>query len=51
MCIVCVKSSPSAAAVYKAHHDTIEDHAVDGGEDQSLERFLVSNDGAEGTRI
>ena len=32
------------ATAYKALWDTIEEHVIDGGDDQSLEFFIHSND-------
>ena len=42
----CVKKSTQrgGSSVYKALRDTLEQHVIDGGDDQSLEFFIHSND-------
>ena len=46
ICKVCVKKSTQhgGSSVYKALRDTLEQHVIDGGDDQSLEYFIHSND-------
>ena len=44
------KSTSRGATAYKALRDTVEEHVIDGGDDQSLELFIHSND-AEIRRI
>ena len=46
ICNVCVKKSTQrgGSSVYKALRDTLEQHVIDGGDDQSLEFFVHSND-------
>ena len=42
----CVKKSTQCggSSVYKALRDTLEQHVIDGGDDQNLEFFIHSND-------
>ena len=46
VCNACVKKSTQrgGATAYKALRDTIEEHVIDGGDDQSLEFFIYCND-------
>ena len=46
ICNACVKKSTlhGGSSVYKALRDTLEQHVIDGGDDQSLEFFIHSND-------
>ena len=46
ICNACVRKSTQrgGATAYKALRDTIEEHIIDGGYDQSLEFFIHSND-------
>ena len=46
ICNACVRKSTQhgGATAYKALCDTIEEHVIDGGDDQSLEFFIYSND-------
>ena len=46
ICNACWKKSTqrSSSSVYKALRDTLEQHVIDGGDDQSLEFFMHSND-------
>ena len=46
ICNACVKKSTQrgGSSVYKALRDTLEQHVIDGGDDQSLEYFIHSND-------
>ena len=46
ICSACVKKSPQrgGGSVYKALRDTLEQHVIDGGDDQSFEFFIHSND-------
>ena len=46
ICNACVNKSTQSggATAYKALRDTIEEHVIDGGDDQSLEFFINSND-------
>ena len=48
ICNACVKKSNQrvGAIAYKALRDTIEEHIIDGGDDQSLEFFIYLNDEA-----
>ena len=48
MCNVCIKKSTQhgSASAYKALHDIIEEHIIDGRDDQSLAFFIHSNNGA-----
>ena len=48
ICNACVKKSTQrgGATAYKALRDTIEEHLIDGGDDQSLEFFMHFNDEA-----
>ena len=48
ICNTCVKKSTQrgGAIAYKALRDTIEEHVIDGGDDQSLEFFIHFNDEA-----
>ena len=48
ICNACVKKSTQRgdATAYKARRDTIEEHVIDGGNDQSLEFFIHFNDEA-----
>ena len=45
ICNVCVKKSSQrgGATAYKTLLDTIEEHVIEGGDDQSLEFFIHSN--------
>ena len=45
ICNACVKKSTQRGglSIYKALRDTLEQHLIDGGDDQSLE-FIYSND-------
>ena len=47
ICNACVKKSTQGGgfSVYKALRNTLEQHVFDGGDDQSLEFFINSNDG------
>ena len=46
ICNACVKKSTQlgGSSGYKALHDTLEQHLIDGDDDQSLEFFIHSND-------
>ena len=46
ICNACVKKSSQrgGSTAYKALRNTIEEHVIDGGDDQSLELFIHSND-------
>ena len=46
ICNACLKKSTQrgGSSVYNALHDTLEQHVIDGGDDQSLEFFIHSND-------
>ena len=46
VCNACVKQSTQCggSSVYKALRDTLEQHVIDGSDDQSLEFFIHSND-------
>ena len=46
VCHTCVKKSTQrgGATAYKARRDTMEEHVIDGGDDQNLEFFIDSND-------
>ena len=46
ICNACVKESTErdGSSVYKALRDTLEQHVIDGGDDQSLEYLIHSND-------
>ena len=46
ICNACVEKSTQrgGSCVYKALHDTLEQHVIDGGDDQSLEFVIQSND-------
>ena len=46
ICNACVKKSTQrgGATAYKALRDTMEEHVIDGGDNQSLEFFIHSND-------
>ena len=46
ICNACVRKSTQrgGTTAYKAQRNTIEDHVIDGGDDQSLEFFIHSND-------
>ena len=46
ICKACVKKSTqrSGSSVYKALRDTLEQHVMDGGDDQSLEFIIHYND-------
>ena len=48
ICNACVKKSTQrcGATAYKALRDTIAEHVIDGGDDQSLEFFIQFNDEA-----
>ena len=48
ICNACVKKSTQrgGSSVYKALRDTLEQHLIDGGDDQSLEFSVHSNDEA-----
>ena len=48
ICNACVKKSTQrgGATAYKALRDTIEEHVINGGYDQSLEFLIHSNDEA-----
>ena len=46
ICNACVKQSTrrGGATAYKALRDTMEEHVIDGGDDQILEFLIHSND-------
>ena len=46
ICNACIKKSTKhgGSSVYKALRDTLEQHVIDGGDDQSLEYIIHSND-------
>ena len=46
ICNACVKKSTrrGGSSVYKALRDTLEQHVIDGGDDQSLKFFVHSDD-------
>ena len=46
ICNACVKKliQRGGSSVYKALRDTLEQHVIDGGDDQSLKFFIHSND-------
>ena len=46
ICNACFKKSTQrgGSSVYKGLRDTLEQHVIDGGDDQSLEFFIHSND-------
>ena len=48
VCNACVKKSIQrcGTSAYKALRDILEEHVIDGGDDQSLEFFIHSNDSA-----